>query len=214
MFRHSVLQVKPLIWIESVIERHSHSRVEYMIKVIILLAYELSKQQTQSKQHQQVQIAWFEECQWADGSCSARGSLWGLFCDLEKSRDQPSTKPIQITLVCVEVIQYFVVLIFLHRPKASSNAAPQQTMLRYTSLFHQMLTPPNSRWEWYSRTSIKRPSIKRSPIKVPEFASLNYCTLDLHLMVTSIKRTRSPFRFPDLLISLYFTTIKRSLTRW
>ena len=26
-------QVKPLIWIESVIERHSHSRVEYMIKV-------------------------------------------------------------------------------------------------------------------------------------------------------------------------------------
>ena len=26
--------VKPLIWIESVIERHSHSRVEYMIKVL------------------------------------------------------------------------------------------------------------------------------------------------------------------------------------
>lgn len=26
------LQVKPLIWIESVIERHEHSRVEYMIK--------------------------------------------------------------------------------------------------------------------------------------------------------------------------------------
>ena len=26
-------QVKPLIWIESVIERHSHSRVEYLIKV-------------------------------------------------------------------------------------------------------------------------------------------------------------------------------------
>ena len=25
--------VKPLIWIESVIERHPHSRVEYMIKV-------------------------------------------------------------------------------------------------------------------------------------------------------------------------------------
>ena len=25
--------VKPLIWIESVIERHAHSRVEYMIKV-------------------------------------------------------------------------------------------------------------------------------------------------------------------------------------
>ena len=25
-------QVKPLIWIESVIERHAHSRVEYMIK--------------------------------------------------------------------------------------------------------------------------------------------------------------------------------------
>lgn len=28
-------QVKPLIWIESVIERHAHSRVEYMIKVRI-----------------------------------------------------------------------------------------------------------------------------------------------------------------------------------
>ncbi len=27
------LQVKPLIWVESVIERHQHSRVEYMIKV-------------------------------------------------------------------------------------------------------------------------------------------------------------------------------------
>ena len=26
-------QVKPLIWVESVIERHSHSRVEYLIKV-------------------------------------------------------------------------------------------------------------------------------------------------------------------------------------
>ena len=26
-------QVKPLIWVESVIERHQHSRVEYMIKV-------------------------------------------------------------------------------------------------------------------------------------------------------------------------------------
>lgn len=25
-------QVKPLIWIESVIERHAHSRVEYMVK--------------------------------------------------------------------------------------------------------------------------------------------------------------------------------------
>jgi AP-1 complex subunit mu len=34
-FCHSLLlyfQVKPLIWIESVIERHAHSRVEYMIK--------------------------------------------------------------------------------------------------------------------------------------------------------------------------------------
>ena len=31
--------VKPLIWIESVIERHSHSRVEYMIKVNICIAY-------------------------------------------------------------------------------------------------------------------------------------------------------------------------------
>ena len=28
-------QVKPLIWIESHIERHSHSRVEYLIKVVL-----------------------------------------------------------------------------------------------------------------------------------------------------------------------------------
>lgn len=28
-----MFQVKPLIWIESVIEKHSHSRIEYMIKV-------------------------------------------------------------------------------------------------------------------------------------------------------------------------------------
>lgn len=28
-----LFQVKPLIWIESVIEKHSHSRIEYMIKV-------------------------------------------------------------------------------------------------------------------------------------------------------------------------------------
>jgi len=28
--------VKPLIWVESVIERHAHSRVEYMIKVRIV----------------------------------------------------------------------------------------------------------------------------------------------------------------------------------
>lgn len=28
-----LLQVKPLIWIESVIEKHSHSRIEYMVKV-------------------------------------------------------------------------------------------------------------------------------------------------------------------------------------
>lgn len=27
-----IFQVKPLIWIESIIERHEHSRVEYMIK--------------------------------------------------------------------------------------------------------------------------------------------------------------------------------------
>ena len=34
-FVHCVVmfQVKPLIWVESVIERHAHSRVEYMIKV-------------------------------------------------------------------------------------------------------------------------------------------------------------------------------------
>ena len=52
-------------------------------------------------------------------------------------------------------------------------------------------------------------------VKVPEFASLNYCKLNLYLTVTSIKRTRSPFRFPNLLISLYFTSIERSLTqRW
>ena len=34
------------------------------------------------------------------------------------------------------------------------------------------------------------------PLKVPEFASLNCCELDLYLTVTSIKRTRSPFRSP------------------
>jgi len=32
IFLLSYFQVKPLIWIESVIERHAHSRVEYMIK--------------------------------------------------------------------------------------------------------------------------------------------------------------------------------------
>ena len=31
--------VKPLIWIESVIERHPHSRVEYMIKVGFSISY-------------------------------------------------------------------------------------------------------------------------------------------------------------------------------
>ena len=74
-------------------------------------------------------------------------------------------------------------------------------------------TGQNKKQQYYSRTSIKRPSIKRSPIKVPEFASLNYCKLDLYLTVTSIKRTRSPFRFPNLLNSLCFTSIKRSLTQ-
>lgn len=33
------LQVKPLIWVESVIERHAHSRVEYMIKVNVLRTF-------------------------------------------------------------------------------------------------------------------------------------------------------------------------------
>ena len=38
IYRYSlfILQVKPLIWVESVIERHAHSRVEYMIKVLDL----------------------------------------------------------------------------------------------------------------------------------------------------------------------------------
>lgn len=35
-------QVKPLIWIESVIEKHSHSRIEYMIKVGHVSAYGIS----------------------------------------------------------------------------------------------------------------------------------------------------------------------------
>ncbi|KAK6043443.1 hypothetical protein COOONC_19052 [Cooperia oncophora] len=26
-------QVKPLIWVEAVVEKHTHSRVEYMVKV-------------------------------------------------------------------------------------------------------------------------------------------------------------------------------------
>ena len=29
----NLLQVKPLLWIESVIERHSHSRIEIVVKV-------------------------------------------------------------------------------------------------------------------------------------------------------------------------------------
>ena len=33
MYDCIIVQVKPLIWIESIIERHSHSRVEYLIKV-------------------------------------------------------------------------------------------------------------------------------------------------------------------------------------
>ena len=35
-------QVKPLIWIESQIERHSHSRVEYLIKVKFCISDNLS----------------------------------------------------------------------------------------------------------------------------------------------------------------------------
>lgn len=29
-------QIKPLIWVEAVIDKHQHSRVEYMIKVRLL----------------------------------------------------------------------------------------------------------------------------------------------------------------------------------
>ena len=36
-------QVKPLIWIESVIEKHSHSRIEYMIKVRVRPARSVSR---------------------------------------------------------------------------------------------------------------------------------------------------------------------------
>lgn len=36
-------QVKPLIWIESVIEKHSHSRIEYMIKVRVHPARSVSQ---------------------------------------------------------------------------------------------------------------------------------------------------------------------------
>ena len=32
MILFTYLQVKPLIWIESVIERHAHSRIEFMVK--------------------------------------------------------------------------------------------------------------------------------------------------------------------------------------
>ena len=32
MYLFIYLQVKPLIWIESVIERHAHSRIEFMVK--------------------------------------------------------------------------------------------------------------------------------------------------------------------------------------
>ena len=38
-----------------------------------------------------------------------------------------------------------------------------------------------------------KPALKRSLVKVPEIASLIYRKLDLHLTVTSIKWTRSPF---------------------
>lgn len=33
MMKFCALQVKPLIWIESIIEKFSHSRVEIMVKV-------------------------------------------------------------------------------------------------------------------------------------------------------------------------------------
>ena len=39
----------------------------------------------------------------------------------------------------------------------------------------------------YSQTCIKRPSIKRSVVKVPKITSLRYCNFELYLAVTSIK---------------------------
>ena len=63
----------------------------------------------------------------------------------------------------------------------------------------------------YSQTCIKRPSIKRSPVKVQEIASLIYCKLDLRWMVTSIKRMRSPFLRSQSADFIVFTCIKRSL---
>ena len=64
-----------------------------------------------------------------------------------------------------------------------------------------------AKWKWqanrhlitvesalYKRPCIKQsPSIKRSPVKVPKITSLNYCNFDLYLVVTPIKRSRSPF---------------------
>lgn len=38
IFFLSFSQVKPLIWVESIIERHAHSRVEYMVKVSLLIS--------------------------------------------------------------------------------------------------------------------------------------------------------------------------------
>ena len=31
--KNNRFQVKPLIWVETVVEKHTHSRVEYMVKV-------------------------------------------------------------------------------------------------------------------------------------------------------------------------------------
>lgn len=45
---HHLLQVKPLIWIESVIEKFSHSRVEIMVKVLNFVYFKLQRQQNQT----------------------------------------------------------------------------------------------------------------------------------------------------------------------
>ena len=64
---------------------------------------------------------------------------------------------------------------------------------------------------FYRQTSIKQsPSIKRTPIKIPTSSPLIYCKFDLYEAVISIKRMQSPFRIPNWLILLYFTSIKRS----
>ena len=66
-------------------------------------------------------------------------------------------------------------------------------------------------WLFIVTCSQKRsPSIKRTLFKFPKIDPTIYCKFDLYEAVTSIKRMQSPFRIPNWLILLYFTSIKQS----